>query len=70
MKLVGSANSLQALEAFIKKKWNWSMVDFFPVDEKTWEVVGFNGKIKELIVRKTGNRYRLEFVGDVWFLYY
>lgn len=60
-KLKGSAGSLEDLIKLIKVKMYFTP-QLIPISENCYAVYGEKGLIKEAQVRKSKNRYRLEFL--------
>lgn len=58
--LIGSAGSLDALNALVKKMWGWDTVVFIPISDNEWSVSSFRGVVEGLRVVKKGKRYRFE----------
>lgn len=59
-RMIGSAGSLDALNALVKKMWGWETVIFTPVSENEWSVSSFKGVVDALRVVKKGRRFRFE----------
>jgi hypothetical protein len=58
--MIGSAGSLDGLNALVKKMWGWETVIFTPVSDNEWSVSSFKGVVDALRVVKKGRRFRFE----------
>jgi hypothetical protein len=59
-RMIGSAGSLDALNALVKKMWGWETVIFTPISDNEWSVSSFKGVVDALRVVKKGRRFRFE----------
>lgn len=59
-RMIGSAGSLDALNALVKKMWGWDTVIFTPVSDNEWSVSSYKGVVDALRVLKKGKRFRFE----------
>lgn len=60
-KLIGSAGSLDDIQAMVIERWSWSTVEAQPTDDpKVWNVANAKGVRDGLRFRKAGQRYRFE----------
>lgn len=59
--LIGSAGSLEAVQAMVRERWYWSVCDTLPTDDpKVWQVASFKGVVDGVRIRQAGKRYRFE----------